>query len=106
MNQFEFLQYDEVKGEKFLGIATVRCWGKIILRYKIIPTKEGNSFFAAPAGLKNGEKYESSFMLDSNYENQQLMNLIRDKVTDFLSSPVPADSKGSTIPRDEEECPF
>ncbi len=46
MNNFEFLSYEAVQNEKFLGVCTLRAWGKIILRYKIIPGKEGRGFFA------------------------------------------------------------
>lgn len=105
MNNFEFLSYDSVVGEKFLGIATLRAWGKIILRYKIVPNKEGTGFFPSPSSIKNADKYESAFMLDSNFENQQLQKIIKEKVTDYLSSPMPSGGK-STIPPDLDECPF
>ncbi len=108
MNNFEFLQYDPVVGEKFLGIATVRAWGRIILRYKIVPGKEGKGFFASTASIKNGERYESAFMLDSNYENQLLQALIKDKVSSVLngekSSPGP--NEGPSAPPCDEDCPF
>lgn len=104
MNNFEFLSYDPITGEKFLGIATVRCWNKIILRYKIVPNKDGTGFFPSPSSIKNGDRYESAFMLDSNFENQQLMKIIKEKVTDYLSSPMPTGGK-STMPSDDE-CPF
>lgn len=108
MTNFEFLSYEAVQNEKFLGIATVRAWGKIILKYKIISNKDGSSFFASPSSIKNGERYESSFMLDSNYENQGLQALIRDKVSDYLLGkpivqPIPAVCESG--PKDED-CPF
>lgn len=108
MNNFEFLSYDAVTGEKFLGIATVRAWGKIILRYKIVPTKDGKGIFPASSSIKNGEKYENSFMLDSNYENQALVALIKDKVCDCLTGKpleAPSPNKGPSSPSDDD-CPF
>ena len=108
MNNFEFLSYDVVVGEKFLGIATVRAWGKIILRYKIVPNKDGSSFFASPSSIKNGDRFEAAFMLDSNYENQGLQAMIREKVGNYLlgkpiEPPMPAGNDPG--PRDED-CPF
>lgn len=108
MNNFEFLSYDPVAGEKFLGIATVRAWGKIILRYKIVPNKDGSSFFASPSSIKNGEKYESAFMLDSNYENQGIQAMIREKVADYLTGTTIAAPKAVSVSPGalDEDCPF
>ena len=107
MNNFEFLSYEAVQNEKFLGVATVRAWGKIILRYKIIPGKEGRGFFASPASVKLGERYESSFMIDSNYENQALQALLKEEVSKHLNGTIapPTPSAVSPGPLDED-CPF
>jgi hypothetical protein len=102
MNNFEFLEYQPVSGEKFLGVCALRAWGKIILRYKIIPTKDGSSFFAAPSSVKIGEKYESSFMLDSNFENKALQDMIREKVSDHINQPV----KAKVVVCDSDDVPF
>ncbi len=108
MNNFEFLNYDAVSGEKFLGIATIRAWGKIILRYKIVPGKEGKGFFASASSIKNGERYESAFMLDSNYENQALQALIKEKVSNHLNGIIapPEAKEGPSAPISDEDCPF
>lgn len=109
MNNFEFLSYEPVNGEKFLGIATVRAWGKIILRYKIVPTKDGKGIFPASSSIKNGEKYENSFMIDSNYENQAIIALIKDKVCDCIAGKPIAQSEAIKRPSDtpsDDDCPF
>ena len=100
MNNFEFLSYEPVVGEKFLGIATVRAWGKIILRYKIVPGKDGG-WFAGAASIKNGDKYESAFMIDSQYESKALMEFIKTQVAEVMDAP-----KVASKPVIEEECPF
>jgi hypothetical protein len=108
MNNFEFLSYEPVSGEKFLGIATIRAWSKIILRYKIVPNKDGSSFFASPSSIKNGDRFEAAFMLDSNYENQGLQAMIREKVGNYLlGKPIepPMPAGGDPGPKDED-CPF
>lgn len=107
MTNFEFLSYDAVVGEKFLGVATIRAWSKIILRYKIIPGKEGRGFFASPASVKVNDKFESSFMLDSNFENQALLSLIKEEVSKYLNGTIaPPKPKETPSDGDYGECPF
>lgn len=112
MNQFEFLKYEPNNNpeDKHIGIATVRCWGKIILRYKIVPGKDGRGFFVAAGSFKSGfdpskgkDKYENYFMPDSSYEKEQIEDLIRDKVADAIlandtaqNAVPPMQSYGST----------
>ncbi len=108
MNNFEFLSYEAVQNEKFLGVCTIRAWSKIILRYKIIPGKEGRGFFASPGSVKIGEKYESAFMLESNYENQALQTLIKERVSNHLNGTIapPKAKEGPSAPISDEDCPF
>lgn len=107
MNNFEFLSYEAVSGEKFLGIATMRAWGKIILKYKIVPGKDGRGFFASAASIKNGERYESSFMLDSNYENQALQGLIKEEVSKHLNGTIAPPSPAASVSMTQtDDCPF
>lgn len=92
MNIFEFLSYEATPTEKYLGIATVRAWGKIILKFKIVPGKDGRGFFAAVAAYKNGvkpdgkDKYDDAFTIDSNYEAGELKKLIEDNVSPYASN--------------------
>ena len=88
MNAFEFLSYEATPAEKHLGIATIRAWGKIILRYKIVATTDGQGFFSAAATIrghgmnsKGKEKYEESFLIDSRYDYEQISQLIQQNVT-------------------------
>ncbi len=74
---FEFKKYEPTPGEKHLGIATVKLYGKILARFKIIPTKDGSSFFPASGSLKIGDKYENCLTLDSTSEKEELDALIR-----------------------------
>ena len=81
----QFLKYEAVTGEKHFGIATVKLYGRIILRYKIVPNKDGTGWFPCPASYKTGtvngqDKYVSAFTLDSNSENEALQDLIKDSV--------------------------
>lgn len=90
MNQFEFLEFVATPNEKHLGIATIKAFGKIILRYKIIPNKDGTGYFVGCAsykmpGIAGGDQYEEAFMLDSNYEMKQVTSLILANVKTFLN---------------------
>lgn len=88
--QFEFLGYEAVEGEKFLGIATIRAWGKIILKYKVTPGKDGHGFFCSEASIKNGidistgkDNFERCWMLESNYENELLKKFLKAHVNPY-----------------------
>lgn len=109
MNNFEFLSYEPVQNEKFFGIATIRAWSKIILKYKVIPGKDGG-FFIAASSIKNGvdastgkDKYESVFMIDSVYENKELLAMVKEKVSDHLNEPSKPKEASSVI---DDDVPF
>lgn len=90
MSNIEFLNYLPTPSEKHLGIATVKMYGKIILRYKIVPMKDGNGFFPTPASYKitdeNGERYVPAFMLDSNFEKDELETLIKANIRRYMTN--------------------
>lgn len=91
MTPFEFLKYVPTPGEKHLGICTVRLYGKVILRYKIIATKDGTSFFPAAASYKlpstdGQDHYTPAFMLDSQCDKEELDELIKANVRDAMNA--------------------
>lgn len=77
MNSFEFIKYEPTPEEKHLGVATVKLYGKIIARFKIIPSKDGTSFFPVAPSIKLGETYMSGFTLDSMSEKEELDAIIK-----------------------------
>lgn len=83
MQNYEFLGYVPTPGEKHLGIATIKLWGRLILRFKIIPSKDGTTFFPGCASYKmpdltgSGDYYAEAFMLDSRSEHQNVMDFIK-----------------------------
>lgn len=91
MSNFEFIKYEPTPSEKHMGVATVKLYGKIILRYKIVPNKDGSGYFPCAASYKmpsapgGQDIYVSAFMLDSNSEKEELENLIRANVKQFLA---------------------
>ncbi len=96
MSCAQFIKFEPTPGEKHIGIATVNFHGKIILRYKIVPNKDGSSFFPAPGSYKmpgaDGE-YKPCFTVDSNSEREEIEELIKANVRNYLShnrAPQPA----------------
>jgi len=84
MQPYEFLGYQPTPGEKHLGIATIKMWGRLILRWKVIPNKDGSGFFCGAASYKvpdpsgaGGDCYTEAFMLDSRSEHEAVQNFIR-----------------------------
>jgi len=82
MTQYEFIAYKPTPSDQYmLGVATVRLYGKVILRYKHVKTKDGTGdFFTSPSYSvsEDGEKkYLQAFLLDSRSDEEQLQDLIR-----------------------------
>lgn len=105
----QFLKFVAVQGEKHLGVAVVRWLGKIILRYKVMPSQEGGYWIAAGStklGVKRDgkENYEEWFQLDSTYERDEMRDFILDHIEPILSQkhksvfaqPLPVDSTVSS----------
>jgi len=90
MNNFEFITYTPTPQEKHLGIATVKLYGKMVVRYKVVKTKDGASIFPAPATYKiadqSGERYIPAFVLDSTTDNELLQQFIKDNLKRYLGS--------------------
>ena len=79
MNQqkFEFIKYEATPSERHLGIATIKLYGRLLARFKIVKTKDGSTFFPAAASHKVGDRYESALVIDSNSEKEELDTMIK-----------------------------
>ena len=123
MDQFEFIKYEPTPGEKQEGIAFIKAYGRIMLRFKIVRTKDGKAYFPAcssyKVGSQNGEDvYLAAFIIDSKSEDEELRNLIRLKVAPFLhekdfssvsnTPPLFSDAVKTKVAREtyQEELPF
>lgn len=89
---FEFLKYEPASNpeDKHLGIATIRAWGKIILKYKVSPKKDGG-FYIKTGSYKQGydhikqqDKYYEYFLIDSAYDKETIEELVCAKVYDAI----------------------
>jgi hypothetical protein len=112
MNTFEFLSYIETPAEKYLGVASLKCWGKIVLRFKIVATKDGKGTFPACASYKiideSGERYIPAFIVDSRSEQEEIEHVIRNGVKRTLSGNVPHTTNVamSASIQDDGDVPF
>ena len=97
--QVEFLTFDETPAEKYLGVASIRFFGQIILRYKVQRTKDGSGVFIAAPSFKKvdetGEHWCQWFMLDSMSQNETVTNLIKTKVKAHFNSKADGSNSGS-----------
>lgn len=76
----KFLKYEKNcdPDPKFLGLATISiCDGKVILRYRVQSGKEGKGLFFAPFSQKMHDQWQDGFLIDSNYESEEIKSLIR-----------------------------
>ena len=113
MSNYEFMNFTKTPTEKHLGIATVRIDKKYIVRFKIVPNKDGNGFFPASASFKiiedSADKYVPAFMMDSNYEKEELESFIKANVKASLQSSQAVVAQPDQVQmkyQDEEKFPF
>lgn len=107
MNKFEFVKYEATPQEKHMGVATVKLYGKILAKFKIINTKDGSNFFPAAPSLKIDDKYVSALIMDSSTEKEELDILIKQNVRMKLAGITPPQEE----PKYEQTsfldgCPF
>jgi hypothetical protein len=108
MNKFEFIKYEPTPSEKHMGIATVNLYGKILAKFKVVPTKDGSNFFPAAPSIKIGDSYSSCIILDSNIDKEELDMLIKIRVRQLLN---PQSAPAYQSPPQQQmsfldECPF
>lgn len=85
-NDFQFISYVPTPNDQFmLGIAKVKAYGKIELRFKHVKTKDGTGTFFCCANYttqdaSNEKKYISCFQIDSRSDEEMLFEIIRQGV--------------------------
>lgn len=88
--QVEFLGFDETPEEKYLGVASLKLFGKVILRFKVQRTKDGNGMFVAIPSYRKidhtGEQWCQWFMLDSSSQKEVVENLIKTRVKAYFKA--------------------
>lgn len=96
---FKFVDYIPTPSEKHLGLATILAYEKMMLRFKVIPNKEGNNFFFGEASYRlqtpNGDSYLPSFMVDSRSEQAELERIMREGVNRSINRTSASASQNS-----------
>lgn len=86
---FEFVCFELSPLEKHVGIVSVKAYGKILLKYKVIKNQEdSNSYYLARPKIRNkqekGEIYIPAFVIDSQIDNEELFALVRENINDKI----------------------
>lgn len=91
-NNFEFVSYIPTPNDQYmLGIAKIKLYGKIELRYKHVKSKDGQGSFFCCANytmqdpVTQEKKYVPCFLMDSRSDEDALMDAIRDGVNRVLA---------------------
>ncbi len=107
-NQFQFISYTPTPNDQYmLGIAKIKLYGKVELRYKHVKTKDGNGTFFTSATYTttdpqtNEKKYVPCFLIDSRSDEEILQEVIREGVNQVMNQrsakPAPQ-AQGITYP--------
>lgn len=83
--KIEFVEYEKVENEKYLGIATVNFDDRVYLRFKVANGKNGGLWFQ-PASYKVGDKYVSCFEIDSTAVRKSVDDCIRNGIKSQIGS--------------------
>lgn len=91
MNQFEFLDLTPTPAEKYKCVISVRLYGKVVLRYKIVAKKDGSGYFPTCnsykiPGFSGSDEYQECFMLEMRSENEGLLKFIMSHFNQWHSS--------------------
>ena len=87
-SKFEFISCVHTPDQKYKAIVKIKAYDKVFLLYKLIPTRDGASFFPAPASYKIDDTYISCFSLDSTSDNEEIKELIKSSYKEPAANPA------------------
>ena len=108
----EFISYQPVSGQNYLGVITIRRHGKDILCYKWVAKKDGKGFFASAPSLKivddEGERYVPGHLVDSRSDDAEMQDIIRRGVNAAINGKRPIQMSSSALQPSSnlDDCPF
>lgn len=89
-NDIEILKFEETPEQNFVGVAHVRLFKSVILRYKVVNNKDATGYFIVAPSYKREidgtEKWNQWFMLDSQYFTEEVVETIRAYINNYFSS--------------------
>ena len=104
MSNVEFLKFERTPNEKYLGLATIRLYGKMIVIYKINTGKDG-SLYMNSASFKVGETFRDALTIDSSYEAQEIKSVVVAACQKAMNTAPSALPQQSAEP-DDDDFPF
>lgn len=89
-DQIEILKFEPTPEAKHIGIAHIRLFRQVVLRYKVIENKDGSGYFVASPSYKREfpdgtDKWNPWFMLDSQVFSEEVQEMIRAYVNKVFS---------------------
>lgn len=103
-DQIEVLKFEATPEAKHIGIAHIRLFRQVVLRYKVVENKDGSGYFIAPPSykreLEGQEKWMQWFMLDSQVFSEEVQDTIRSYITRHF-----ANAKGLQAPQAQNNSP-
>ncbi|PWU06769.1 MAG: hypothetical protein C5B43_01265 [Verrucomicrobia bacterium] len=103
--RFEFVSFTPTPSEKYVGVATVRIYGSVVvvLRYKIVAKKNGDGYFPACAAYKMsdrmpGDEYDDCFLIDSRCDNDEINKCIMSEFYKWQKAQQPVFTAEQSVP--------
>jgi|GEM_PF-1133916 len=101
-DQIEILKFEETPESKHIGVAHVRLFKQVVLRYKLIENKDASGYFVAPPSYKREyddgkEKWVQWFMLDSQVFSEEVQDMIRMYVDKQMKQKSASKGSGSVF---------
>lgn len=80
MNDFEFIKYEAIPNQKYLGLATVKLFGEVIVVYKVIPGRTTGALFLNTPSYLIEKNYRTAITIDSSTKKEALDQFIKENV--------------------------
>jgi len=84
------VKIDKYEGHKFWGIATVEFKEGVVIRYKILISPKGITYFKAPAILVD-DQFKEAFCIDRSVLREEIETKIREALNSWNISQSPTE---------------
>lgn len=99
----QFIEYTATPTEaKQMGIAEI-TYGELTLRFRINTGTQGEGFYVTPAAHKIGERWVSSFEIDSKKKYSEMLEFVKENVKQVMYPKKEMQMSASTF---DTELPF
>lgn len=106
MNHYEFKSYTPTPTDQYmLGIAKIKLYGKIVVNFKHVKTKDGSGSFFCTANytmqdpVTQEKKYIPCIQLDSRDDEDMLQEFIRSHVNQVIAQRSAHKAQQNSLPQ-------